>query len=196
VLEKQKGREKARKREGRETQHDPELCTAEALARGTPTTPPQSVHPRLETSALYIDGALEPYPPSLKGEDLGIVERHASLDIRILSKVWKKTGQKRWGHTLEWPPALRISEMDISIELEDEADPHMLVVKQPKSMSKTVQKIRLRSQATASGGTRWFFICGLSGKPCELLYLRNGFFASSQAQRLVHQSQRALPRRR
>jgi hypothetical protein len=157
-----------------------------------PTTPPQTDRAHLETSVLYIDGALEPYSPSLEGEDLAMIERHASLDIRVLSKVWKKARQKRWAHTLEWPSALQISEMDIFIEAEDEADPHVLVVTQPKNMSRTVQKIRLRPQATASGGTRWFFICGLSGKPCELLYLRNGFFASSQALRLVHQSQRAL----
>lgn len=40
------------------------------------------------------------------------------------------------------------------------------------------------------------FVCPVTGKSCDILYLRNGLFASASAQRLVHASQRATGRKR
>jgi hypothetical protein len=194
LLEAQARREISRKRKAAKLRHWPELTTAHALALGAPTAPPVMLAEAHDTGLIYIDGAWAPEVPSAADDGLGILEQHPSLDVRVLSRRWNQQRNVRWAHTLVWPEACGISEMLVVAELRAKSDPHLLVITQVRSMSKTTQKIGLCPVPAAGGGTRWFFICGLTGKRCELLSLRNEFFASPKAQRLVHQSQRGLVR--
>ena len=51
------------------------------------------------------------------------------------------------------------------------------------------QWISLTSKPMHLGGRRWWFICPITGKPCDILYCVGGIFASRAAHRLTYRSQ-------
>ncbi len=51
------------------------------------------------------------------------------------------------------------------------------------------QRATIVVRATAFGGWRLYYLCPEQGHLCELLYLRDGRFASRQAHRLSYRSQ-------
>jgi hypothetical protein len=192
LLRAQARREIGRKRKAAKPRHWQELTTAHALGLGAAVPMPSIEGGSLTTGLLYIEGAQRPQTPSVADDEVGILEQHPALDVRVLSRRWKEALSGRWAHTLEWPDDRGIAEMVVAVELEDPEGPHSLVITRLRGGAKTIQKIGLCPMPAEAGGTRWFFLCGPTGRRCEVLSLRNKFFASPKAQRLVHQSQRSL----
>jgi hypothetical protein len=115
----------------------------------------------------------------------GAVEQYPALDLRIL----RRAGLMRPGEctydTLTWrnqaPGALSVRAF---IDLSD--DRRATIRLRGDGIN---QDIELIATPSGFGGTRHHMLCPMAGRPCEVLYLVDGMFASRQAHRLTYRSQ-------
>lgn len=164
----------------------PGLNTRDALAVGSrltvlPALPAPESHTRLHLCGSATSESM--LPPA----QVGIIEHFPSLDIRLIAKAWQPDSEGRWAHTLVWRAGSG-GTMLLLADLDSRLGPHLRVAHEGSS-GRVVQLIKLELRASGQGN-RWYMLCPLTGRWCDLLSFRNGFFASPTAQRLVHQSQR------
>lgn len=115
----------------------------------------------------------------------GAVEQYPALDLRIL----RRAGLMRPGEctydTLTWqnqvPEALSVRAF---IDLSD--DRRALIRLRGDGIT---QDIAIVATPSGFGGVRHHMLCPIAGRPCEVLYLVDGLFASRQAHRLTYRSQ-------
>ncbi len=118
----------------------------------------------------------------------GALEDHETLDIRVLLR----RGLICPGQIRAW--AMRWDRPDpdglayLAADLRSETLPHLRIVRTSPSGT-TSQVIGLMEPASSGRGCRWMFIDPATFRPCEVLALRGGRFASRQSQHLVHASQ-------
>ncbi|MDP3175535.1 MAG: hypothetical protein Q8M88_13975 [Phenylobacterium sp.] len=153
---------------------------------------PWSVHAILkyaiETGKVARSG--HPHQQPLR-DPVGLTEHHGRLDMRELVQLWD--GQsKYWSRALKFPNEAPNSFWFVCVG--GRLEQSQLWVQPRKGTgigeaSGPVQLIEL--VRTTHAKPRWNLQCPVLQKPCEILYLRGGRFASRQAQRLVHPSQRA-----
>ncbi|MDP3174807.1 MAG: hypothetical protein Q8M88_10270, partial [Phenylobacterium sp.] len=124
---------------------------------------------------------------------IALAEQFGSLDARALTRLWK-------GEPGSWERALRYPGPDTENTLwfmhADFRDPLAARLWVQKRVGEwhgeaagPVRVIRLVQSERAKG--RWYLECPVLGLRCDILYLRDDRFASRQAQRLLHSSQRA-----
>ena len=124
----------------------------------------------------------------LRQRPLRRLEFAAALDARILGRLWDKAGP--WMTVLAWPAAAMegFSYWELATDFSDPAR-HMLIrgVGLPRS---NVQVLQTRPAGAYKPNNR-VLVCPVLGTRHDILYLRDGLFASARAQRLIHASQRA-----
>jgi len=115
----------------------------------------------------------------------GAVEQYPALDLRIL----RRAGLMRPGEctydTLTWrnqaPNALSVR---IFIDLSDERQGSIRL-----RGDAIIQNITLTAIPSGFGGMRHHMLCPIAARPCDVLYLVDGMFASRRAHRLTYRSQ-------
>lgn len=119
----------------------------------------------------------------------GAVEATLRLDLRQLRRRGfirpNASVSGTWSWTCGGEPSgsIGVSVM-VSDGSEGEAVLNYAVNGEPK-----VQRVRLVSTVCRYGGRRWYFVCPVDGRRCEVLCFARGGFASRQAQRLTYYSQ-------
>jgi hypothetical protein len=143
--------------------------------------------------------ALEQYRQSLHGSETGdwpglslptaVLEDHPVLDIRVLQRRGlMRRGEITpiamcWGDPEDFPSGGAY----LALDLRSDTLPHLRIAVFGETVD-TTQVIGLIDPGQVTRG-RWLFKDPASSLGCEVLALRNGFFARRQSQRLVHGSQ-------
>jgi hypothetical protein len=122
------------------------------------------------------------------------VDRFPALDIRVLASRDELSEGSAWARTLGWPSwATDGTRLLMVRDLRDANLPMIMIGRMGKNPGEcTWQRIAL----LRNNRNRWFFRCPVTGKRCEILYHRDGVFASREAQRLYNLSQRSDGRAR
>lgn len=121
---------------------------------------------------------------------VGLISDYPALDIRELEKTWLLDEDGHWGAVLAWPGG---AEAPLTVYLMasfDILDRPALYLEADMAGQVLQQTIELERSRPGTP-RRWFMRCPVTAVRKELLYFREGRFASAKAQRLVHPSQRA-----
>ena len=115
------------------------------------------------------------------------IDGRPSLDLRVLAKKWVIDDTATWSSPILWPSLWGL----LIVDFRDPAQPFLWLgsLQTPQGRQLPEQIIRLVPSAHKG---RWYMECPLSGRRCEILFFRDGVFASPKAARLVHGSQRSL----
>lgn len=126
---------------------------------------------------------------ALSKRPLKVLESTAALDARVLSKLLSR--DRPWCGTLIWPaPAMEGATRFVLVaDLKDRHDPR-LAIKRTGPAGSSWQILRVQ-RASDYKPNNLVFICPVLGTRHDVMFLRDGFFASPKAQRLIHRSQRA-----
>lgn len=124
-------------------------------------------------------------------QNLGNVEQSLMLDIRKLRRHGLiRMGQHAtttwtwsWSYTSE--PAGSIS---LAANLLDPRNPFVALTYWVNDEPRH-QNIALAKRPMRFGGYRYYFVCPLSGRRCEVIALARGLFASARSSRLSYMSQ-------
>jgi len=115
----------------------------------------------------------------------GAVEQFPALDLRILRRAGLMRSGECTYDTLTWrnqgPEALSVR---IFIDLSDDRCASIRLRGDAIN-----QDIALAAVPSGFGGVRHHMLCPIVARPCEVLYLVDGKFASRQAHRLTYRSQ-------
>lgn len=123
-------------------------------------------------------------------DNVALISDHPVLDIRVLAPALLREGSLR-AQTLCWGERSEPHVEILFVADWRDAEPHLVAVWDYGNIeAPRMQNIRILLQSTK----RLRFICPVEGKNYDVLYLRDGLFASRIAQRLVHPSQRAAGR--
>ncbi|WGM48087.1 hypothetical protein KOAAANKH_02976 [Brevundimonas sp. NIBR10] len=137
---------------------------------------------------LGHDGLAAAHNVAVPGRPLRKLESVPALDARVLSRLWAR--DRVWSTALAWPDMATgaVSIWWLATDLRDQA---CLIagIRPFGSNDADVQRLELR-QAGAYKPNNLVFVCPILGTRHDILYLRDGFFASAKAHRLVHASQR------
>jgi hypothetical protein len=123
----------------------------------------------------------------------GAIDAAIRLDIRILRRQGFiqpgaiTSGTQRWSRTATGEETGSVA---VTVNLSD-PDAGFIVVRFSLNGEPRVQEIALRSQPMRYGGRRYYFQCPRDFRPCEVLPMVGGVFASRQAHRLTYHSQSA-----
>jgi hypothetical protein len=135
-------------------------------------------------------------PEGVRTEPLTVeqVDRFPALDIRVLASRLELSEGEALARTLGWPSwATDDTRLLMIRDLRDAKLPMIMIGRMGKKQGEcSWQRIVL----LRNDRNRWFFRCPATGKRCEILYYRNGVFASRAAQRLYNLSQRSEGRAR
>ncbi len=134
----------------------------------------------------------EPLPRSVP---IGFIDEAPALDIRVFSSRCDMTLPDLAGRWMRWPRESTGS-ADHYLIFADlrEAGAALLMAHGLGSNGDWFPPDVIQlSQTDNKGKPRWYMHCPVLGTRCQILYYRNGRFASAKAQRLVHRSQRAVP---
>lgn len=121
------------------------------------------------------------------------IENRATLDIRPIVRRFEPERRLVSGMQLGWPvEATGGARLMLFVDFRD-PDHSCLTVRSEFEVGipAAFQVIRL---IKAPLSRRWFMVCPVDGKHRDLLYFRDGIFASAAAHRLIYSSQRALLR--
>lgn len=126
---------------------------------------------------------------SLSRRPLKVLETSAALDARVLSKLLPR--DRPWCRTLIWPPSAMegATRFVLAADLTDRSAPR-LAIKRTGPTGSAWQSVNVRRSSDYKPNNL-VFVCPVLGTRHDVLFLRDGFFASPKAQRLVHRSQRA-----
>lgn len=119
----------------------------------------------------------------------GTVEDHLSLDLRWLRRSGFVRRGARRSLDLSWITERHGSEVArciVHLRLSEDGSGYVEVGPSPTVLR---QRVTIVARPTAFGGRRMYYMCPLRGHRCEVLYLREGMFASRQAHRLSYRSQ-------
>ena len=169
--------------------------TEAALARGATEAPstgrntPQQLIAYIRTRAFQDSD-----PEAVRSRPPKLLEQVAALDARELSRQW--TGKPSWQGVLMWPPEV-MEGAEKFVIVADLSDPETASVGLRGFGSDGQARLHLLNVAPAGPNkpTSWVFICPILGSRHDVLFLRDGLFASARAQRLVHASQRSASMR-
>lgn len=146
---------------------------------------------------LFLEVAREPpnfeanptAPHFARPESPSLTNAHPNLDINVFRTMMVEG--KLTGKTLCWGErAEHHEEVLFLVDWRGEL-PIVMAIHDLFASAPRWQRLPLTRQASG----RFRFICPITGKGCQKLYLRGGLFGSRQAQRLYHPSQRAAGRR-
>jgi hypothetical protein len=139
---------------------------------------------------------------------LAFVEDHAVLDARTLQR-FAPTRRSAivqpdapaaadplegvWGVRLAWPPKMMGTVTDFTVAIDvAKGRPAVVQVRSVDGAGAVREQLIDLEIVERGGRTRWYLICPVSHRRCDRLFLRAGRFASAQAQRLIHRSQRVI----
>ena len=149
-------------------------ATAAAWEAGRTLTPGDDIH--------WLSNAVEQPSGLSEPRDKGALEDHFGLDLNTLLTVSHARTDQLWAHTLVWQTDRETVELAVMVnwsQLEIQITDTSSAILDP-----VPQRIRLiRSHS------RYRFCCPISGKACDVLFLRDGRFASRTAQKLEYRSQ-------
>jgi hypothetical protein len=170
---------------------DMRMSAAEARQRSAEYISPSTVFSVLDY-AVSKGECVRAGDPRFKtlDEPLALTDHFGRLDARELVQLWAH--DTKWCRALRYPSdvadlgcwflhAARYAQGGARVWLQQRKGPNIGKAAGPVRIVKLVQTER----------GRWYLECPVLRKPCDILYLRSGRFASRAAQRLVHQSQRA-----
>lgn len=188
-------RRRARRRPYRSHRHAGPMSTAAAFAYSESGVSFGSALAWMEPT-LARAAAEGPTRPASEQEQrpVRILEEFAALDMRALNRIWPDQ-EKLWVAGLRWPaPAMCGAERIVfAVDVRNDASP-ILLVRSVFSQAPPVEQVIELRPAHPGAPPRWFLVCPVTGQKCDILFLRDGYFASAKAQRLVHRSQRAAGR--
>lgn len=162
--------------------------TAAALKAGQPAAA-VDLDPYLTLPSAALNNRLplpSGYPRQLP---VAILEGHPSLDIGVLGAFLRPLEFELCGHFLRWNDQAGnlLCEMLAIFDLRSPDQP-LLSLQSPDGAHFHLQQlIRLFPRAS---DRRWYMECPILGTRHDLLFLRDGDFASAKGNRLVHRSQR------
>lgn len=119
----------------------------------------------------------------------GTVEDHLALDLRWLRRRGFAKPSARRILDLSWvnePSGVEYARCAVRLSLSDDCSGYIDIGPSPTVLR---QRAAIVARVTAFGGRRLYYVCPEKGHLCELLYLRDGRFASRQAHRLSYRSQ-------
>lgn len=126
-------------------------------------------------------------PADWEGRSWARLEGCASIDIKTMQSLEWLVSFQITGWHLRWPAELT-GDLDVTIFADcSEEGAWTLHCVLGSARGAAVQVIQLVQRAEMSG--RWFMRCPILGTDHAQLYLRDGVFASSKAQRLRYSSQ-------
>jgi hypothetical protein len=120
-----------------------------------------------------------------------IVEDQPALDLRALGRHWDLTKASLHWAKLVWPSNLMGGARHFLLVLDMTTPPPLLLVQRFHDAEPVSSQTIMLVKSASSVAPRWQMVCPASGAHCDILYLRDGRFASAKAQRLTHRSQRA-----
>lgn len=119
----------------------------------------------------------------------GSVEHFPAIDLRILKRASLLRPDECTYDTLKWRnQASHASSARIFIDLSDRRAAYIKIA---GHSDETVvnQRVQMDCVPVRFGGFRYYFVCPMTGRRCELLYLVDGVFASRQAHAVTYSSQ-------
>ncbi len=124
----------------------------------------------------------------LRQRPLRRLEGAATLNARVMGRLWDKTGA--WMSVLAWPASAMegFKHWELATDFSDPAG--QLLIRGAGLQRSSVQVIQTLPAGAYKPNNR-VFVCPVLGTRHDVLYLRDGLFASAKAQRLIHASQRA-----
>ncbi|MEG3154946.1 hypothetical protein [Sphingomonas sp. RB1R13] len=175
------------KSSGRSNSRTGELSTASAILKGDRLPLASDIRQWIR-SDNRIDHVAYPPPPLLPANRaIGILEHHAKLDMRTLALIVPKC-PGRGGANLQWPDEIMEgAQIELIIEMNLAAGAKVVVRRRSPSGLMSIYSLQL---VRAKSHPRLLLRCPYRGTDHDVLFLRDGVFASAKAHRLVHASQR------
>lgn len=141
-------------------------------------------------SMLAIIGGAKVEPldrAALSSRALIKLERCPALDARVLSRIWAGGGASLT--TLVWPAGMEdATQFLLAADFSDASAPSVGLCRLSPG-GPGFQSLTVEAAGPYKPGN-WVFRCPVLGTRHDVLFLRDGQFASAKAQRLVHASQR------
>ncbi len=153
-----------------------------ALYRGVSSDDPKDLLATIQShKAPPFDLAALSARPLIK------LESCAALDARVVSRIWSAT--KASLTTLIWPKGMEgttqfVLVADFSVQLAP-----IVGLSRQNPDGRSFQSLSVEPAGLYKPGN-WVFLCPVLATRHDVLFLRDGLFASAKAQRLVHASQR------
>lgn len=172
-------------------QRDPRLSTEHALELGRGAGDYGIVQQyRLDGLHTWVEADL---PQLYRRPDMpqSIVEAPI-LDLRVICRKFRLEQGRMSAFTLGWS-LLETYNHEILVILDWRGVRPFLMIAHRRDLLYDPRWQRVEIIMTFNGRLR--FVCPVTGQNCDSLYLRDSFFASWQAQRLFHPSQRSVGRR-
>lgn len=164
-------------------------CSTEAALAGGRAQPYRGVAATPMSMLAIIGGAKVELldRAALSSRALLKLEECAALDARVLSRIWASGGAALT--TLVWPAGMEdATQFVLAADFREGSAPSVGICRLspngPGFQSLTVEAAGLYKPGN------WVFRCPVLGTRHDVLFLRDGQFASAKAQRLVHASQR------
>lgn len=160
------------------------MSTETGLARGQEAGHHEIVH-------QYLAGNIDPSdlpnePDDVPAESVGRIAAFPELDVNVLLRHIPQWGEALVARMLRWEDGDGTIHAPFLVFDGSGAGRFILVGhKSDPAAQPTWQTLRIKHHP--NGRDR--FVCPVSGVNCDRLYLRNGYFASREVQRLKHPSQ-------
>jgi len=159
------------------------FSTAKAINRGRGASQFEHFHAASRKSQDYF-ASIETAPNFVRPKHVSLTDDHPILDINIFRGQMVET--KLTGRTLCWGERAEVHDEVLFFVNWKDSFPIVIAVHDPFTLSPRWQRLPLTRQVNG----RFRFICPVREMGCQILYLRGGLFASREAQRLYHPSQR------
>ncbi len=165
-------------------------CSTEAALAGGDAHPYQGVYSNDPGGMLAIirgclSGPLD--RAELVERPLRKLEDAAALDARVLSRNW--SAARSTLTTLIWPEGMEgATQFVLAADFRDRSAPSVGLCRL-SSEGLGFQILAVEPAGSYKPGN-WVFLCPVLGTRHDVLFLRDGLFASAKAQRLIHASQR------
>jgi hypothetical protein len=165
-------------------------CSTEAALAGGDAHPYQGVCSNDPGGMLAIIRGYRSGPldrAALAARPLRKLEDSAALDARVLSRIWTATQSTL--ATLKWPGDMGGATLFVlAADFRDRSAPSVGLCR--LSPDGPGFQILAVEPAGPYKPDNWVFLCPVLGTRHDVLFLRDGLFASAKAQRLIHASQR------
>ena len=122
-----------------------------------------------------------------RSTNVGNVEDALALDIRALRRLGVVRAGECVCDTVRWSiGGLSASSARLRVDLSDIERGGMMTVTGDMPGGTIKQRIAIEGVPSSLGGWRYYFICPVTARRCEVLYYAGGRFASREAQRLSY----------
>lgn len=165
-------------------------CSTEAAAAGGEAQPYRGVcsnDPRGMLAIIRGHRHQAPDRAALSARPLLRLEDRPALDARVVSRTWATA--KSTLTTLVWPMSMEgARQFVLAADFSDPSAPSVGLCRLSPD-GPGFQSLTVEAAGPYKPGN-WVFVCPVLGTRHDMLFLRDGLFASAKAQRLVHASQR------